>query len=291
HRSADIAEADKALLDCVLALALHTPTGSRLDPQSLRLHGFTEAQILEAVAVCGINNFLDTLQTGLGAVSDFPARRVFAPRKLYPEAGADRPIVVVDSPPPDPDGGLVGRVQVGDSDAFEELARRHARRIFATLVGLLGDREEARDAMQDVFLKAFQHIAKFQGRSKFSTWLTRIAINTGTEALRQRRGTESLDDLGDDEGFRPRQVQSWAEDPEQLLAAAQIRDLVLTAVHRLPYKYRVAVILRDINQLSTEEAAAGLDLKVPALKARLLRGRLMLREALAPHFIDPGAKT
>ena len=91
--------------------------------------------------------------------------------------------------------------------------------------------------------------------------------------------------MQDDEGFRPRQVQKWTDDPERLLAASQMNELVRDAVLRLPEKYRIAVLLRDINQLSTEEAAAVLELSVPALKARVLRGRLMLRESLAPHFI------
>lgn len=132
-------------------------------------------------------------------------------------------------------------------------------------------------------MKAFENIGHFQGRSKFSTWLTSIAIHTGTDVLRQRKPSESLEE--DDEGFRPRQVQKWVDDPEVLLAAAQRSELVREAVLRLPEKYRIAVLLRDINQLSTEEAAAALELSVPALKARVLRGRLMLRESLAPHFI------
>jgi RNA polymerase sigma-70 factor (ECF subfamily) len=187
--------------------------------------------------------------------------------------------------PEDPDSALVARVREGNVDVFEELVRRHSRRIFGTLAGLLGNIEDARDATQEVFLKAFENIGRFQGRSKFSTWLTSIAINAGMDLLRQRRPSESLEEGHDDEGFRPRQVQKWADDPEQLFAASQINELVREAILRLPEKYRIAVLLRDINQLSTEEAAAVLELSVPALKARVLRGRLMLRESLAPHFI------
>jgi RNA polymerase sigma-70 factor (ECF subfamily) len=187
--------------------------------------------------------------------------------------------------PEDPDAALVARVQSGNIDGFEELVRRHSRRIFGTLAGLLGNVDDAHDATQEVFLKAFENIGRFQGRSKFSTWLTSIAINAGTDLLRQRKPSEPLEEGQGDEGFRPRQVQKWAEDPERLLAASQMNELVREAVLRLPEKYRIAVLLRDINQLSTEEAAAALDLSVPALKARVLRGRLMLRESLAPHFV------
>ena len=115
--------------------------------------------------------------------------------------------------------------------------------------------------------------------------MTSIAVNTGTEILRQRKSLLSLDDE-EGEQFRPRKVTAWAENPEVLFAAAQMNSLVREAVLRLPHKYRVAVLLRDINQLSTEDAAETLGLSVPALKARVLRGRLMLRESLAPHFVS-----
>jgi RNA polymerase sigma-70 factor (ECF subfamily) len=95
---------------------------------------------------------------------------------------------------------------------------------------------------------------------------------------------EPVDEIESDEDFRPRQVQEWARDPESILSATQRNFLVREAVLRLPYKYRVAVLLRDISQFSTEDAAATLGLSVSALKARVLRGRLMLRESLAVHF-------
>ena len=178
----------------------------------------------------------------------------------------------------------VVQVQSGNSEAFEDLVRRHTSRIFRTLYGLLGNPDEARDATQDTFLKAFQHIDRFEARSKFSTWLTSIAVNTGTEMLRRRRPLESLDVDEDDTSFRPRQIQSWIDDPEQAFVKSQTNELVRVGVLRLPEKYRIALLLRDINQLSTEDTAAALGLSVPATKARILRGRLMLRESLAPHF-------
>ena len=187
-------------------------------------------------------------------------------------------------PVPDPDAELVQQVQGGNVDVFEELVRRHSRRVFGTLGGILGNLDDARDATQDVFLKAFENISKFEGRAKFSTWLISIAINTGTEILRHRKPSEPIEGIDDDDDFRPRQIQRWADDPEQIFSTAQRNELVRDGILQLPEKYRVALILRDINQLSTEEAAAALDLSVPALKARVLRGRLMLRERLARHF-------
>jgi RNA polymerase sigma-70 factor (ECF subfamily) len=102
---------------------------------------------------------------------------------------------------------------------------------------------------------------------------------------------ESLDETGfDEDGFRPRQVQAWTDDPEQLYSEAEMRSLIESGLMKLPAKYRVVVMLRDIEQLSAEDAAVVLGLGIPALKARLLRGRLMLREALAPRFISSGRK-
>jgi RNA polymerase sigma-70 factor (ECF subfamily) len=285
HRQSGISGTDQALLDESRKLAsLPGRSSQRFETERLRTQSFTELQIVEAVVVSGLANFLNTLQAGVGATTDFPPRKVFGPKDLYPFADKPRPTfdVIV---PDDPDAALVARVRDGNIDVFEELVRRHSRRVFGTLVGLLGNIDDAHDATQEVFLKAFENIGRFQGRSKFSTWLTSIAINAGTDLLRQRKPLESLDETQDDEGFRPRQVQKWADDPERLLAASQMNELVREAVLRLPEKYRVAVLLRDINQLSTEEAAAVLELSVPALKARVLRGRLMLRESLAPHFI------
>ena len=285
HRCAAISPAEMALLDEVRKLACCPAGGDAgFDPVPLRAHGFSEPQILEAVAMAAVVNFLNTLQAGLGTTPDFPPRRVFTRKDLYPSSGPSR-LTCDASSSEDPDATFVVRVQGGDTDAFEELVRRHSRRVFGTLAGLLGNLDDARDATQDVFLKAFEHIGRFQRRSKFSTWLTSIAINTGTELLRQRKPLESLDEGEEEAEFRPRQIQSWADNPEQALAAAQRTDLVREGVLRLPEKYRVVVLLRDINQVSTEEAAAVLGLSIPAVKARLLRGRLMLRESLAPYFI------
>ena len=234
--------------------------------------------------MAGFTNFLNTLQFGLGAVPDFPPRRIFSGKDLYPEVRETRLTLEADSVV-DPDAAVVLRVKSGDTEAFEELVRGHSRRVFSTLAGILGSQDDARDAAQDVFLKAFEKLGQFEGRSKFSTWLLSIAINTGTDFLRQRKPVELLGGEDEDDDFRPRQVQRWADDPEQIFSASQRNELVREAILRLPEKYRVALILRDINQLSTEEAASVLELSVSALKARVLRGRLMLRERLTPYFV------
>jgi RNA polymerase sigma-70 factor (ECF subfamily) len=114
----------------------------------------------------------------------------------------------------------------------------------------------------------------------------RIASNTDLQRLRDRRPSESLDDAGagSEEDVRPRQVRTWADNPEEMYSAAERRRLVEQGMLRLPAKYRVVLVLRDIEQLSTEDTATALGLGIPAIKSRLCRARLMLREALAPHF-------
>jgi RNA polymerase sigma-70 factor, ECF subfamily len=140
--------------------------------------------------------------------------------------------------------------------------------------------------MQDTLLSAFKHIEGFQGRSKFSTWLVTIARNTALQRLRGRKNVESLDEGEgeEDQDFRPRQVRAWQDDPEQTYSKTEMQQLVERAILGLPAKYRIVVMLRDIDQLSTDEVARQLELSVPAVKVRLLRGRLMLREWLSPHF-------
>jgi len=182
--------------------------------------------------------------------------------------------------------------QEGSLEAFETLIRRHSNCVYRTLMAILADPEEAKDAMQDVFLKTFKHITDFQRRSKFSTWLVSIARNTAVQRLRDRRIVESLDEGAQDrdEEFRPRQVRAWQDDPEMMYSHEEVRHLVEEGIMQLPAKLRVVVMLRDIEQLSTDEAARQLCLSVPALKARLLRGRLMLRELLSAHFVAKAGK-
>ena len=186
----------------------------------------------------------------------------------------------------DPDADFVASAQDGDLDAFEELVRRHSRLIYRALVAILADRDEAEDAMQDAFLSAFKHIARFQGRSRFSTWLVSIARNAALQRLRHRKYVESLDgfELGEEHDFCPRPVRAWQDNPEQYYSKAEIRRIIERGILELSAKYRVVVMLRDVEQLSTEDVARKLGISIPAVKTRLLRGRMMLRELLSPYF-------
>ena len=199
--SASIAPAEKALLDEVRKLNCTSPGNEdRFQAGALESHGFTQPQIVEAIVVAAFANFLNTLQFGLGVLPDFPPARVFTPKDLYLGAAEVRP-TSDEVPVSDPDAELVKQVQGGNVDVFEELVRRHSRRVFGTLGGILGNLDDARDATQDVFLKAFENISKFEGRAKFSTWLISIAVNTGTEMLRHRKPSEPIEGVEDDETF------------------------------------------------------------------------------------------
>jgi RNA polymerase sigma-70 factor, ECF subfamily len=190
------------------------------------------------------------------------------------------------APAEDPDAELTAHARAGSLEAFEELIRRHSRLVYRALVAILGNQDHAQDAMQDVMLSAYQNIAAFQSRSKFSTWLVSIARNKAIEYLRKRKKEISLDEapFGEDEKFRPRDVRDWVDNPEQAYSRREIQQLIEKGIMALPAKYRTVVMLRDIEHLSIEEIARQLRLSVPTVKVRLFRGRLMLREWLAPHF-------
>ena len=292
YREANLPEADRALLDFCLKVAQRRSEVGRQDINQLRTLGFSDEQILECVASTALNNFANTVQLGLGIEPDFEPPRVFEKNKMYLVPAEIRPtdkslsasLAAVAAE--DPDAAVIAEAQRGSLDAFETLVRNNSRRVYRTLMAILGEPEEAKDAMQDVFLSAFKNLAGFQGRSRFSTWLVSISRYTAIQRLRDRKSFESLDEgTGEPEAeFRPRQVRAWQDDPEQQYSASETRQLVERSIMQLPAKYRVVLVLRDLEQLPTEEVAEDLGLSVPAVKARLLRGRLMLREALTPHF-------
>ena len=141
--------------------------------------------------------------------------------------------------------------------------------------------------VQDAFLKAYQNLDQFQENSKFYTCLVRIAVNEALMKLRKRRTdrTVSLDeDVETEEGSMPREVADWSPNPEQLYGQSELGDILRKTVQGLPPGFRTVFVLRDVEGLSTEETAEMLGLSVPAVKSRLLRARLQLRERLARYF-------
>ena len=186
-----------------------------------------------------------------------------------------------------PDIALVERVRAGDVAAYDQLVRKYERQIFRISQHITQNREDAEDVMQDAFLKAYEKLDQFQGNSKFYTWLVRIAVNESLMRLRKRRTGKlvSIDeDLETEEGTVPRDLADWAPDPEQNYNQSELAEILRKTIQGLPPGFRVVFTLRDIDGLSTEETAESLGLSVPAVKSRLLRARLQLRERLSRYF-------
>ena len=183
---------------------------------------------------------------------------------------------------------LVAEARGGSEGAFTTLLRQYDRNIYRLALNITGNQEDAEDVMQDAFLKAYTHLDRFQGNSRFYTWLVRIAVNEALMKLRKRRGdrTVSLDEpvRTENNDLMPREVEDWGDDPEERYAKEEVQQIVSKAIEGLDPQFRVVVALRDVEDFSTEETAELLGLSVPAVKSRLLRGRLKLREKLNPYF-------
>jgi RNA polymerase sigma-70 factor (ECF subfamily) len=186
-----------------------------------------------------------------------------------------------------PDVALVERVRAGDISAYDTLVRKYERQVFRIALHITQNREDAEDVMQDAFLKAYEKLDQFQGNSKFYTWLVRIAVNESLMRLRKRRTGKMVsidEDLETDEGTVPRDLADWAPDPEQNYTQAELGKILEKTIKGLPPGFKVVFELRDVQGLSTEDTAEALGLSVPAVKSRLLRARLQLRERLSRYF-------
>jgi len=186
---------------------------------------------------------------------------------------------------------LVAAAKKGDLSAFEELVNRYERKIFRLTLNITQNREDAEDAMQDAFLKSYSHLKDFQGDSRFYTWLVRIAANEALMRLRKRRPNQfSLDEpVQGEEDLMPREVEDWGPSPEQRFAQTEMKNILSRVIEELEPDYRIVFVLRDMEELSTEETAAAVGISVPAVKSRLLRARLKLRDKLAKYFRQGGA--
>lgn len=219
--------------------------------------------------------YLDDLRrrgTVLAGTSGFVAQ-MLAPAPAHPDA----------SPPEE--AALVDRLRRGEDDAFADLVGRYGGRLLSVAKRLLRDGDEAEDAVQEAFLSAFRSIDGFHGQSRLSTWLHRIVVNAALMRLRRhkRRGEQSIEELlprFDGEGY-------WADEPstaslpcDELIDAAETRTLVRRCIDQLPETYRAVLLLRDIEDLDTAEAAAVLGVTANAVKVRLHRARQALRTIL-----------
>src|SRR5512147_3100007 len=182
---------------------------------------------------------------------------------------------------------LVRAAKAGDISAFEELVHRYDRNVFRIAQHITQNREDAEDVVQDAFLKSYENLQNFQEQSKFYTWLVRIAVNEALMRLRRRRPERmvSLDEeVKTDEDSMPREVADWSPNPEQQYNQAELKEILGKTIQGLPPGFRTVFVLRDVEGLSTEETAEALELSIPAVKSRLLRARLQLRERLNKYF-------
>jgi RNA polymerase sigma-70 factor, ECF subfamily len=185
---------------------------------------------------------------------------------------------------------LVAAAKSGDATAFEELVHRYERKIFRLTMNITRNREDAEDAMQDAFMKAYSHLDKFQEESRFYTWLVRIAANEALMRLRKRRPNQvSLDEpIEGEDDFIPQQIEDWGPSPEQRFAQTEMRDILRGVIEELTPDFRIVFVLRDVEGLSTEETAETVGISEAAVKSRLLRARLKLRQKLNRHFQQDG---
>ena len=187
----------------------------------------------------------------------------------------------------DDDLDLVHATKNGDVAAFEQLVRRYDRKLLRIAQSITHNREDSQDAVQEAFLKAHQNLSAFREDSKFSTWLFRITVNQSLMKLRKQRAVRevSLDDDFHDEGDAlPKEVIDWAPNPEQLYWASELRDILIRTLEELAPILRTVFILRDIEGLTIDQTAEVLDVSHTAVKARLWRARLQLREGLNKYF-------
>jgi len=186
---------------------------------------------------------------------------------------------------------LVHASKNGDVAAFEQLVRRYDRRLLRIAQSVTHNREDSQDAVQEAFLKAYQNLADFREHSEFSTWLIRITVNQALMKLRKQRTVRevSLDEDFQGEGdMLPVEVTDWAPNPEQLYWASELRHILTQTLEALRPPLRAVFVLRDIECLSIDQTAVVLGLSQAAVKARLWRARLLLREGLNKYFRKKG---
>lgn len=185
------------------------------------------------------------------------------------------------------EAALLDALKAGDTHACACMIKHHGSQMYAVALRIMGDSDEAEEVVQEAFISACSKLDSFEGRSKLSTWLYRITTNAALMRLRkQRNNTISLDEpqLMEEGDLLPRQLGDWQVEPSQEALTTELRQTMEEAVQALNPTLRAAFVLRDIQGLSTEEAAAALDISESALKVRLHRARLQLRESLAAYL-------
>lgn len=238
----------------------------RLDGEGVRLDGLTP--LLEAL--------LDEAETPAAQ----PPATTVAPPAAHAAAAEE--------------GELVARLKAGDDDAFEEMVRAHGGRLLATASRMLPCKDDAGDVVQEALLLASRSIDSFEGMSRLSTWLHRIVVNVALMKIRsgRRRREEPIEDLLPrfaEDGHFAEPVAPWEGEAETLLSRQQTRAMVKRAIEQLPESYRTVLLLRDIEELDTDETAALLGMKTNAVKTRLHRARQALRTLIERQMATAAA--
>lgn len=189
----------------------------------------------------------------------------------------------------DSEAVLIARVRDGDHEAFYDLVRPHERGIYLSALSILNNDADAEEVVQEAILKAFKAIGRFRGEAKFSTWIIQITMNEARMKLRKDRRHlyDSLDAplKAEDEGdYIPRDFADWREIPSEELENKRLREALRRALDALPPKYKQVLVLRDVEHLNIAESAKLIGITEASVKTRLLRARLMMRDALAPGY-------
>ena len=188
---------------------------------------------------------------------------------------------------PLPDEEVVRRVLDGDTAVFEIIMRRYNQRLYRVARAILRDDSEAEDVMQDAYVRAYQHLGQFAGRSQFSTWLTRIAIHEALARAQRRKRVDQLSANEWKDGEGEMNVATSALNPEEQLSVSELGRALEGAILSIPEQYRLVLMMRDVEQMSTIETATALDLTEENVKVRLHRARAMVRKEL---FARAGAE-
>jgi len=193
---------------------------------------------------------------------------------------------------PDEDLALVHASRGGNVAAFEQLVKRYDAKLLRIAQNVTKNPEDAEEAVQEAFFKAYQKLDQFQGHAKFSTWLIRITLNESLMKLRKQRAileplVDNDVDADSDGERRPFDVADWAPNPEMLYRASEFREILITSLQRLSPALKVVFVLRDIEEHSLRETSEILNLTETAVKTRLSRARLQLREDLSKYFKKP----
>lgn len=185
------------------------------------------------------------------------------------------------------ESALLQRLRQGEPQAYRELVDAYSPRVYRLALGMLGDPAEAEDVLQETFLSVYRNVGGFRGDSGLGTWIYRIAANASLMRLRRHKDTASLDETTED-GAEPKVAPSggfWFWDPEEAALSGEVRQVMAQAIAELPEALRIVFLMRDVEDMPASDVAEALGLTVAAVKSRLHRARMFLRDRLSPYLV------